>query len=154
MNQLKRFFLYEEYGAKYESMLRNMAMLSKVIPNWSTYERGIEALVNSLFQQNGVVEGSRKGLTHEDLLIKVSNGPLPKSLADFVPISLYNESADIRSYFRSSTSIRPWLTANTLARKSKRFCFVCGRRLKRSIRLPMTSRRRSESRDYGISKIF
>ena len=46
-------------------------MLSKVIPNWSTYERGIEALVNSLFQQNGVVEGSRKGLTHEDLLIKV-----------------------------------------------------------------------------------
>ena len=46
-------------------------MLSKVIPNWSTYERGIEALVNSLFQQNGVAEGSRKGLTHEDLLIKV-----------------------------------------------------------------------------------
>ena len=94
MNQLKRFFLYEEYGAKYESMLRNMAMLSKVIPNWSTYERGIEALVNSLFQQNGVVEGSRKGLTHEDLLIKVSNGPLPKSLADLSP-SAYPTSLQI-----------------------------------------------------------
>lgn len=67
---LRRFFLYEEYGAKYESMLRNMAMLSKIIPNWSTYERGIEALVNSLFPQNGVLEGSKKGLTHEDLLIK------------------------------------------------------------------------------------
>lgn len=70
---LRRFFLYEEYGAKYESMLRNMAMLSKIIPSWSTYERGIETLVNSLVPQNGVVEGSKKGLTHEDLLIKVED---------------------------------------------------------------------------------
>lgn len=69
--QLRRFFLYEEYGAKYESMLRNMAMLSKIIPNWSTYERGIEALVNSLFPRHGVLDRSKKGLTHEDLLIKV-----------------------------------------------------------------------------------
>ena len=37
------------------------------------YERGIEALVNSLFPRNGTVEGSRKGLTHEDLLIKVED---------------------------------------------------------------------------------
>ena len=73
MDQLKRFFLYEEYGAKYESMLRNMAMLSKIIPNWSTYERGIEALVNSLIPRNGVLQGSKKGLTHEDLLIKVED---------------------------------------------------------------------------------
>lgn len=50
-----------------------MAMLSKIIPNWSTYERGIEALVNSFFPQNGVIEGSKKGLTHEDLLIKVKH---------------------------------------------------------------------------------
>ena len=57
-----------------------MAMLSKIIPNWSTYERGIEALVNSLFQQNGVVEGSRKGLTHEDLLIKVETQSISKRL--------------------------------------------------------------------------
>ena len=49
-----------------------MAMLSKIIPNWSTYERGIEALVNSFFPQSGVLEGNKKGLTHEDLLIKVN----------------------------------------------------------------------------------
>lgn len=71
VNQLRRFFLYEEYGAKYESMLRNMAMLSKIIPKWSAYERGIEALVNSLFPRHGVLDRSRKGLTLEDLLIKV-----------------------------------------------------------------------------------
>lgn len=73
MKQLVRFFLYEEYGAKYESMLRNMAMLSKTMPNWSTYERGIESLINSLFPQDGLLEGSKKGLTHEDLLIKVKD---------------------------------------------------------------------------------
>lgn len=71
LKQLGRFFLYEEYGAKYESMLRNMAMLSRVIPKWSAYERGIEALVNSLFPRHGVLDKSRKGLTLEDLLIKV-----------------------------------------------------------------------------------
>ena len=63
-----------------------MAMLSKIIPNWSTYERGIETLVNSLFPQNGVIKGNKKGLTHEDLLIKVfRNGLLAKGLADICP---------------------------------------------------------------------
>ncbi len=52
-----------------------MAMLSKTIPNWSTYERGIEGLVNSLFPQYGVLGGNKKGLTHEDLLIKVTDTP-------------------------------------------------------------------------------
>jgi len=70
--QLSRLLeIYEEYGAKYESMLRNMASLSKTMPNWSVYERGIEALMNSLIPQNNGAEGSKKGLTLEDLLIKV-----------------------------------------------------------------------------------
>ena len=69
--QLPRFFLYEEYGAKYESMLESMGSLSKTLPTWSAYERGIESLVNSLIPQNGRALGSRKGLTLEDLLIKV-----------------------------------------------------------------------------------
>lgn len=117
MDQLGRFFLYEEYGAKYESMLRNMAMLSKIIPQWSTYERGIEALVNSLFPQNGGLEGSRKGLTHEDLLIKVKDtAPFSqKALLISVLISLYNESANIHSYSQSSTNILLWLMVNNLA---------------------------------------
>lgn len=63
--------IYEEYGAKYESMLRNMASSSKALPNWSAYERGIEALVNSLITQSSGVDGGKKGLTLEDLLIKV-----------------------------------------------------------------------------------
>jgi hypothetical protein len=71
-SQLSRLLaIYEEYGAKYESMLRNMSSSSKAMPNWSAYERGIEALVNSLIPQSHGVEGSKKGLTLEDLRIKV-----------------------------------------------------------------------------------
>ncbi len=68
---MTRFFVYEEYGAKYESMLHNMATTSKQIPNWHAYERGIEALAHSLLSNNSNRGTSRKGLTFEDLLIKV-----------------------------------------------------------------------------------
>lgn len=72
--------MYEEYAAKYESMLRNMASLSKTMPNWAAYERGIEALVNSLVPQSSGIEDSRKCLTLEDLLIKVFLGCLHETL--------------------------------------------------------------------------
>ena len=66
-----RFFVYEEYGAKYELMLRDLTSTSRTIPNWHAYERGIEALANSLTPSSSQGEVSRKGLTFEDLLIKV-----------------------------------------------------------------------------------
>lgn len=68
---MTRFFVYEEYGAKYESMLHDMAMTSKQIPTWHAYERGIEALAHSLISSNSYGRTNRKGLTFEDLLIKV-----------------------------------------------------------------------------------
>ena len=52
-------------------MLQNMGSLSKAMPTWSAYERGIESLVNSLVPQGGRMLGNKKGLTFEDLLIKV-----------------------------------------------------------------------------------
>ena len=48
-----------------------MASLSKTMPNWAAYERGIEALVNSLVPSNSCTDDNKKGLTLEDLLIKV-----------------------------------------------------------------------------------
>lgn len=73
---MSRFFVYEEYGAKYESMLQIVASASKTIPNWYAYERGIEALVNSLLPLNATEERNRKCLTFEDLLIKVQRPAL------------------------------------------------------------------------------
>lgn len=71
MLQMGSFFIYEEYGAKYESMMLEMTAASKAIPNWHIYERGIEALANSLFSTSSQAVQSRKGLAFEDLLIKV-----------------------------------------------------------------------------------
>ncbi|MCJ1469436.1 hypothetical protein MMC07_008069 [Pseudocyphellaria aurata] len=65
-----RFFVYEEYGAKYESMLLEMTSTSKTIPNFQIYERGIEALAHSLASTSTRTSYSRKGMTFEDLLIK------------------------------------------------------------------------------------
>ncbi|KAL9045639.1 MAG: hypothetical protein Q9214_001349 [Letrouitia sp. 1 TL-2023] len=65
-----RFFIYEEYGAKYELMLRDMTVTSKSITNWNAFERSIEALANSLASSNTNDDNGRKGLTFEDLLIK------------------------------------------------------------------------------------
>ena len=65
------FFVYEEYGARYESMLYDMTVTSKSIPNFQAYERGIEALANTLAPIESRVGNNRKGLTFGDLLIKV-----------------------------------------------------------------------------------
>ncbi|KAL8932536.1 MAG: hypothetical protein Q9216_006792 [Gyalolechia sp. 2 TL-2023] len=67
---LARFFIYEEYGAQYELMLRNMALTSRSISHWQAFERSIEALANSLSTASGSEESAKKGLTFEDLLIK------------------------------------------------------------------------------------
>ncbi|CAL8580126.1 hypothetical protein XPA_005859 [Xanthoria parietina] len=67
---LSRFFVYEEYGAKYELMLREMSSASKSITNWHAFERSIEALANSLASSSGSGASARKGLSFEDLLIK------------------------------------------------------------------------------------
>lgn len=67
---LGRFFIYEEYGAQYELMLRNMAFTSKSISHWHAFERSIEALANSLATSSGSEESVKKGLAFEDLLIK------------------------------------------------------------------------------------
>ena len=68
---MSRFCIYEEYGARYESILQLVASASKAIPSWLAYERGIETLVNSLMPRSLTDEGNKKSLTLEDLLIKV-----------------------------------------------------------------------------------
>ena len=70
---MSRFYVYEEYGARYESILQLVATTSKTIPTWGAFERGIEALMNSLLPKKQVEEGKKKGLTLEDLLIKVAH---------------------------------------------------------------------------------
>ncbi|KAI9682192.1 MAG: hypothetical protein M1817_000246 [Caeruleum heppii] len=67
---MKRFFAYEEYGAQYECMVRDVASTYKSIPSWHAYEKGIEVLASSLASINVRTNQDKKGLTFSDLLIK------------------------------------------------------------------------------------
>lgn len=104
---MNRFFAYEEYGAKYEMMAQDMAATYNSIPGWHAYERGIEALANSLTSMNGREAHSRKGLTFNDLLIKV----LPKRSRPALSTLM-----ETHSRYKGSASIRccSWIYTNTL----------------------------------------
>lgn len=68
---MHRFFAYEEYGAKYEMMVKNMASAYKTLPQWEEYQKGLEALAASLESTNIQHGQPNKSLTVGDLLVKV-----------------------------------------------------------------------------------
>jgi len=70
---MNRFFIYEEYGAKYETMIKDVASTYRTIPQWEVYQKGLEALASSLASINSQHGGSRKALTIGDLLVKVNH---------------------------------------------------------------------------------
>lgn len=70
---MSRFFIYEEYGAKYEMMIKDVASTYRTIPQWEVYQKGLEALASSLASINNQQMGSKKSLTIGDLLVKVSH---------------------------------------------------------------------------------
>lgn len=69
---MSRFFVYEEYGAKYEIMIKDVASTYRTIPQWELYQRGFEALASSLASIDCQIDTSKKALTIGDLLVKVS----------------------------------------------------------------------------------
>lgn len=70
--QVNRFFIYKEYGAKYEMMMKDVASANQAMPQWETFQKGLEALATILSSVKNAEERSRKALTIADLLVKVS----------------------------------------------------------------------------------
>lgn len=70
--QMHRFFVYEEYGAKYEMMIKDVAATARTLPQWEMYQKGLEALAASLGSINQQLDQSKKSLTIGDLLVKVT----------------------------------------------------------------------------------
>jgi hypothetical protein len=68
---MSRFFIYEEYGAKYEMMIKNVASAYRTIPQWEKYQKGLEALASSLASINSQKDNLKKAMTIGDLLVKV-----------------------------------------------------------------------------------
>lgn len=65
-----RFFAYEEYCAKYETMVADMTSIHKSIPEWASYDSGIEALAKSVVSIDKRGKDGHKSLTVADLIIK------------------------------------------------------------------------------------
>jgi hypothetical protein len=70
---MHRFFAYEEYGAKYEMMVKDVASTHKTLPQWEEYQMGLEALAASLESTNIHDGQPNKSLTVGDLLVKVGS---------------------------------------------------------------------------------
>ncbi|KAI1356308.1 hypothetical protein F5Y01DRAFT_323774 [Xylaria sp. FL0043] len=68
--KMNRFLIYEEYGARYELMIKDVASAHRMLPQWENYQKGIEALAASLNASNQHLGHSRKSLTIGDLLVK------------------------------------------------------------------------------------
>ncbi|KAK4129595.1 hypothetical protein N657DRAFT_86481 [Parathielavia appendiculata] len=70
LKKMNRFFIYEEYGAKYEMMIKNVAAAHQTMPGWLSYQKGLEVLASSLGSADSRDNQSRKALTTGDLLVK------------------------------------------------------------------------------------
>ncbi len=68
---MKRFFIYEEFAAQYEIVGKDMSSAQKNVTKWPTFERGIEALSDSVTSINYRDLAHKRALTFADLLIKV-----------------------------------------------------------------------------------
>lgn len=73
---MNRFFIYEEYGAKYEIMIKDAGMAHKTMPQWDSLQKGLEALASSLASINAQRDNSKKALGIGDLLVKVTLFPM------------------------------------------------------------------------------
>ena len=151
--QMKRFFAYEEYGAKYDLMIHDVASTYKAIPLWHAYEKGIEALASSITSINSRAAQERKGLTFGDLLIKVRLHSVDIAACVELAISLSNACASIRSCSRTWSSRLRSATAQNLTQSSRRYCTDFEKRLVRSTRLRTTHILARKSRRRGICRI-
>jgi len=69
--KISLFFVYEEYGAKYDFMIKDVATAYKTMPQWENYQKGLETLASSLASINSQQGNSKKASTIGDLLVKV-----------------------------------------------------------------------------------
>lgn len=69
---MHRFFIYKEYGAKYEIMIKDIASTDMTLPGWETYQLGLETLASSLGSEDTQDNNYKRSLTIGDLLVKVS----------------------------------------------------------------------------------
>ncbi|KAM0563910.1 hypothetical protein ACHAPJ_000118 [Fusarium lateritium] len=66
--KMYQFFIYKEYGAKYEVMIKDATSALENLPEWERHQKGLEAFAFTL-ESSPSCDG-RKSLTIGDLLVK------------------------------------------------------------------------------------
>ncbi|KAF4454350.1 hypothetical protein F53441_3107 [Fusarium austroafricanum] len=66
--RMHRFFMYKEYGVKYEVMIKDATSALENLPEWEVHQKGLEAFAVSMESSSSSDE--RKSLTIGDLLVK------------------------------------------------------------------------------------
>lgn len=88
-------------------MIKDIGSAQQAMPNWETYQKGLEALAMALGSAKGSEEGVKKALTINDLLVKVyffsGHATLHENVTD-TQNSLYNEFANTHSSSLSFSS--------------------------------------------------
>ncbi|KAK2593123.1 hypothetical protein QQS21_009172 [Conoideocrella luteorostrata] len=68
--KMGRFFIYKEYGAKYEMITQDTALIPEALPGWECNQKGLEALSVLLSSSNWRDHDTRRASTLKDLLVK------------------------------------------------------------------------------------
>lgn len=68
---MNRFFIYKEYGAKYELMIKDVAAAHHSMPCFDDHQKGLETLASTLGSMKTIDGEAKKALTVGDLLVKV-----------------------------------------------------------------------------------
>ncbi|KAH7492936.1 hypothetical protein FOMA001_g684 [Fusarium oxysporum f. sp. matthiolae] len=66
--RMHRFFMYKEYGAKYEMMIKDATSALENLPEWELHQKGLEAFAFTM--ESSPSSDSRKARTIGDLLVK------------------------------------------------------------------------------------
>ncbi|EFX02894.1 Rho guanyl nucleotide exchange factor [Grosmannia clavigera kw1407] len=66
---MNQFFIYEEYGAQYELMFKDLHAAYRSVAKWDEYQKGLETLGSCIGSTNQS-QNSRRALTISDLLTK------------------------------------------------------------------------------------
>lgn len=68
---MSRFTAYEEYGANYELVLRDIDETQRNVSAWPDFDRAIEAISAHINPVKSRDANRKKAMTVKDLLIKV-----------------------------------------------------------------------------------
>ena len=75
---MRRFSVYEEYGANFDLVQRDIDDIQRNIATWTDFDRAIEAISAHVNPVKSREANQKKAMTVKDLLIKVSHFPSVK----------------------------------------------------------------------------